>query len=217
MILLGSAAASRRSFALVVASRALPGIFPPVYADGDLLVDGGALDNLPVEVMRDRVGSGCVVAVDLSPEVDPLAAAPFEPGLSGWSVLRNRLNPFTTPRPLPNVADILSRSTGLSQVRQGRAALASEGINLLLHPPSLLLAHWTSRAGRRSLRLANGTPLTPWPILRWLTVSSPEHCTACCQRRIGQAGLLYHVNLVRYARGEHPANVEKQNGGRLGM
>ena len=49
----------------VRASLSLPGIFPPVYADGDLLVHGGALDDLPVEVMRDRVGSGCVVAVEL--------------------------------------------------------------------------------------------------------------------------------------------------------
>jgi NTE family protein/lysophospholipid hydrolase len=131
----------------VRASLSLPGIFPPVYADGDLLVDGGALDNLPVEVMRDRVGSGCVVAVDLSPKVDPLAAAPIEPGLSGWSVLRNRLNPFTTPRPLPNVADILSRSTGLSQVRQRRAALASEGIDLLLHPPIAALGALDYKGG----------------------------------------------------------------------
>jgi len=34
---------------------ALPGIYPPVYADGDLLIDGAAVDNLPVDVMRDRV------------------------------------------------------------------------------------------------------------------------------------------------------------------
>jgi predicted acylesterase/phospholipase RssA len=131
----------------VRASLSLPGIFPPVYADGDLLVDGGALDNLPVEVMRDRVGSGCVVAVDLAPKVDPLTAAPFEPGLSGWSVLRNRLNPFTTPRSLPNVADILSRSTGLSQVRQGRATRASEGIDLLLHPPIAALGALDYKGG----------------------------------------------------------------------
>jgi predicted acylesterase/phospholipase RssA len=48
------------------ASLSLPGFLPPVYAAGDLLVDGAALNNLPVDVMRDRLGSGCVVAVDLS-------------------------------------------------------------------------------------------------------------------------------------------------------
>jgi NTE family protein/lysophospholipid hydrolase len=117
------------------ASMSLPGIFPPVYAAGDLLVDGAALNNLPVDVMRDRMGSGCVVAVDLSPDVEPLNTVPFEHGLSGWQVLKTHLNPFGMPRPVPNVVDILSRSTGLSQIRQRRAVLARDGIDFVLRPP----------------------------------------------------------------------------------
>ena len=54
----------------------------PIVADGDLLVDGAALDNVPVEVMRARIGSGSVIAVDLFPGVEPVTAAPFDPGLS---------------------------------------------------------------------------------------------------------------------------------------
>ena len=104
-------------------SLSLPGFLPPVYAAGDLLVDGAALNDLPVDVMRDRLGSGCVVAVDLSPDVEPLNTVPFEHGLSGWQVLKAHLNPFGTPRPVPNVVDILTRSTGLSQIRQRRAAI----------------------------------------------------------------------------------------------
>jgi len=38
----------------VRASLALPGIFPPVYGAGDLLIDGSAVNNVPVDVMRDR-------------------------------------------------------------------------------------------------------------------------------------------------------------------
>lgn len=34
----------------VIASSAIPGIFPPVTIDGDVYVDGGALDNLNVDV-----------------------------------------------------------------------------------------------------------------------------------------------------------------------
>jgi predicted acylesterase/phospholipase RssA len=117
------------------ASLSLPGFLPPVYAAGDLLVDGAALNNLPVDVMRDRLGSGCVVAVDVSPDVESLNTVPFEHGLSGWQVLKTRFNPSGVPRPVPNVADILGRSTGLSQIRQRRAVLARDGIDLLLHPP----------------------------------------------------------------------------------
>jgi predicted acylesterase/phospholipase RssA/CRP-like cAMP-binding protein len=50
----------------VYASFAIPGIFPPVVReDGRLLVDGGVLDNLPVETMA-RTGEGPVIAVDVT-------------------------------------------------------------------------------------------------------------------------------------------------------
>jgi predicted acylesterase/phospholipase RssA/CRP-like cAMP-binding protein len=116
------------------ASLSLPGIFPPVYADGDLLVDGAALDNVPVEAMRARIGSGTVVAVDLFQDVEPVTTAPFDPGLSGWRVLGRRLNPLAPPQPVPSVFDILTRSTGLSGVRRKRATLADDRVDLLLHP-----------------------------------------------------------------------------------
>ena len=117
----------------VRASLALPGIFPPVYSGGDLLIDGGAIDNVPVDVMRGRIGGGAIVAVDVSAEVEPLTTAPFGPGLSGWRVLGRRVNPFAAPQPVPGVADVLSRSTGLSQVRHRRAL--DDRVDLLLRPP----------------------------------------------------------------------------------
>jgi len=119
----------------VRASMSLPGIFPPVYARGDLLVDGAALNNVPIDVMRGRVGNGCIVAVNLSPGVEPLTTAPFGPGLSGWRVLGRRLNLFAPPQPIPNIVEILNRSTGLSQVRQRRAALGDDRVDLMLRPP----------------------------------------------------------------------------------
>jgi predicted acylesterase/phospholipase RssA/CRP-like cAMP-binding protein len=50
----------------VRASVSLPGILPPVSADGRLLVDGGVLNNLPVDVMRTlRVGHITAIDIDL--------------------------------------------------------------------------------------------------------------------------------------------------------
>jgi NTE family protein len=48
-----------------IASAAVPGLFAPVERDGMLLVDGGILDNLPVNVAR-SMGADVVVAVDVS-------------------------------------------------------------------------------------------------------------------------------------------------------
>ena len=129
------------------ASLSLPGIFPPVYYDGDLLVDGGALDNVPTEVMRARVGGGTVIAVDISPAVEPMTVAPFGPGLSGWKVLADRLNPLSPPRPVPSVLDIVSRANGLSGTRAQRVTLGGEHVDLLLHPPVPAIGAYDFKAG----------------------------------------------------------------------
>ena len=47
------------------ASMSIPGVFAPVEWDGMMLVDGGALNNLPVDVVRE-MGADIVICVDLS-------------------------------------------------------------------------------------------------------------------------------------------------------
>lgn len=48
------------------ASSAVPGVFEPVRHDGRLLVDGGVVDNLPVDVAHD-MGADRVIALSLMP------------------------------------------------------------------------------------------------------------------------------------------------------
>jgi len=50
------------------ASCAIPGVFQPVDYQGKLLVDGGAVDNLPVAVAREKAAD-IVIAVDISQNV----------------------------------------------------------------------------------------------------------------------------------------------------
>ncbi len=62
----------RGSTAVAVrASVAIPGVLPPVPHDGDLLVDGGVLNNMPFEAMRDDSTIGTVIAVDVAPDLGP--------------------------------------------------------------------------------------------------------------------------------------------------
>ena len=49
----------------VLASSAIPGVFPPVDRDGMVLVDGGLVDMVPAPLTR-RMGADIVVAVDVS-------------------------------------------------------------------------------------------------------------------------------------------------------
>ena len=46
------------------ATSAIPGVVPPVFHERRVLVDGGVMDNLPVEEMRHRLG-GDIIAVDV--------------------------------------------------------------------------------------------------------------------------------------------------------
>jgi NTE family protein len=52
------------------ATMSLPGIFPPVELDGRLLVDGGAMNNVPADVAR-AMGATVVVAINVSAPSDP--------------------------------------------------------------------------------------------------------------------------------------------------
>ena len=86
----------------VAASMSLPGIAPPV-TDGDrLLVDGGVLDNLPIEAMTSR-REGPVIAVDVMARGLP----------------RNRRAAANGQPKLPNILETLARSVALAS--RGRA------------------------------------------------------------------------------------------------
>ena len=104
------------------ASIAIPGILPPVPSDGDLLVDGGVLDNVPVDEMRRRNPSGRVLAVDVAPADGPVAERDYGLSVSGFRKLfrRDESGP-------PNVISVMVRSSLLASVR-GRQRVVDEQV-----------------------------------------------------------------------------------------
>lgn len=54
----------------VRASMAVPGVLPPIERHGRLLIDGGAVSNLPVSIARDW-GATRIIAVDISAPLRP--------------------------------------------------------------------------------------------------------------------------------------------------
>jgi predicted acylesterase/phospholipase RssA/CRP-like cAMP-binding protein len=99
----------------VRASVAIPGILPPVPFGGDLLVDGGVLNNLPCDVMRASGTVGRLIAVDLSPPVGPAAKEDFGLAVSGWSALRAQVRPGQSR--FPGLMTILMRALVAGSVR----------------------------------------------------------------------------------------------------
>lgn len=114
------------------ASCSLPGILSPVNHEGRLLVDGGVLNSLPVDIIRTMTHEP-VVAVDI--------AAP-----------RNRKVEFNTPSLLDQMSRLLSgQKNPLSEIfRRGRVIdmfvkaydipqKALTDLRLSLYPPDLLI------------------------------------------------------------------------------
>ena len=80
----------------VGASMSIPGLVPPLSRSGRLLVDGGVLNNLPIDAMADS-GEGPIVAVDVVRRLE--VSAEDEP-------------------PLPSIMETLSRATVLGSVER---------------------------------------------------------------------------------------------------
>ncbi len=99
-------------------SSSVPGLLPPVAIGGRLLVDGGLLDNLPAEALRQRCG-GRLIASDVSVgvEFDQL------PPRHMW--------PWSQPRPrLPGIGQIMMRTAQLASVRDSRNAVTPADLYL---------------------------------------------------------------------------------------
>ena len=110
------------------ASVAIPGVLPPITHSGDVLVDGGTMNNLPVDAMRE-LGRGPVIGCDvgadrafvsLSDEVD----VPLPWQLMSW--LRSR-------KQLPSIFQILWRAGMVNS--SAMTAAHREKTDLLLQPP----------------------------------------------------------------------------------
>ena len=117
------------------ASGGLPGLVPPVVDDGDLLYDGALMNNLPIDIMRQEIRNGPVIAVDVVPPVDLNLHTPQLYSPSGWRLALNRLNPFTTAMSIPGIVSILQRAGQLPSLHTRRLRLAAELADLYVRPP----------------------------------------------------------------------------------
>jgi predicted acylesterase/phospholipase RssA len=97
------------------ASFSIPGVFPPMRtADGDLLVDGGVLDNMPVGIMRRLFDGVTVVAVDVGSQRDIRAGELPDTGvLSGWRWLMQRADPRVATPDIAGIIRVMMRITEL--------------------------------------------------------------------------------------------------------
>jgi NTE family protein/lysophospholipid hydrolase len=117
------------------ASVGLPGILPPVHHGGDLLVDGGLLNNLPVDIGRSLLGSGAVIASDVSLSVELADIPQYGEALTGWQVLWSRLNPYAEALNVPSIVELLHRSGLVSSIHRENSIIKQNVPDLYIDPP----------------------------------------------------------------------------------
>ncbi|KAI9286093.1 hypothetical protein BC943DRAFT_291591 [Umbelopsis sp. AD052] len=108
----------------VRASMSLSGYMPPICDNGNMLVDGGYMDNLPVTVAK-SMGADIIIAVDVASE-DDTSPVQYGDSLSGWWALLQGWNPFRTYK-IPSIADIQSRLAYVSSVPKLEEAKMTDG------------------------------------------------------------------------------------------
>jgi NTE family protein len=126
----GQAAVHRRGplWLWLRASVAIPGVLPPVFAQGQVHVDGATINNLPVDIMRDNLDAA-IVAVDVGADRTFETTAEMTEVPQIW-----RLLPWLRrERPRVNILQILLRS---GMINSTASTIAQRELaDLVLKPP----------------------------------------------------------------------------------
>lgn len=98
------------------ATSAIPGVMPPVPLGDALLIDGGILNNLPLDVARQKSPGGKIIAVDVAPPRGPGAHGDYGLSVTGWQALRSNFGSGRSP--YPKISAVLMRSMITASMRE---------------------------------------------------------------------------------------------------
>lgn len=115
----------------MLASSAIPGVLPPIIYKNEILVDGGTMNNFPVDVMR-KMQANKVIGIDFFLENSrPIKKDGF-PG--GFEIVKNKIAGKGN-RGLPRIGSIILNSTLLASTAKRHEAL--EMLDLHFNPDLL--------------------------------------------------------------------------------
>lgn len=145
------------------ASISIPGVFSPVLRDGAVLVDGGLVNPVPVNVVRD-MGAEFIVAVDLNHgraqahaprEPEPPTARERSPrpdmesgswpermrvayqrNLESWDQkIKAQVHQWTRSGVVPSIIDVLGNSIRIMEAQISETSLRATKPDVVIRPP----------------------------------------------------------------------------------
>jgi len=155
-------------------SMSIPGVFSPVIRDGDIIIDGGIVNNFPIDIMSDWCEGGTVIGLTAQSERPASKRRTFdiEDGVPGWRILLNRLNPFSKNIRVPLLPVTLLKTLEINTLRQQRGYkhLADMLLNVDTHEFGLLDFDDYERITQKGYDTAK-------PIVEAWLKSQPEYVT----------------------------------------
>lgn len=127
----------------VRATGSIPGVLPPFHTEeGNVLVDGSLVNNLPLSAMR-KLKTGPNIAIDF--DLPPAGISPIQystiPGR--WQLLRSYLLPFVGRRPsAPSLGNVIVRAMTMSRERTSELGDCDRLISPPL-PPEMKVLDWS--------------------------------------------------------------------------
>lgn len=123
------------------ASCAAPGILPPVPIGGDLMVDGGAFNNYPVDVMG-RSGATRIIGANIARNVNESGEYDEIPG--GWALAWDKLTGRRRKYRVPSLMSILMNATTLSSTARAEGPEAIADLEFRVNLPSVGILDWNA-------------------------------------------------------------------------
>ena len=125
----------------LTATYAIPGVLPPVIIDGHLHVDGGVVNNLPVDVLEET-GAAKTICVDLIGGM--YRPVGIEKLPTNMALLLDRLRPKRKRKfRIPGTVSILLNSTVLSSLERQRKMRERADLGLRPELERIGLLDWT--------------------------------------------------------------------------
>lgn len=150
------------------ASCAVPGLLPPVPIAGDLMVDGGAFNNFPTDVMS-GTGVARIIGVNIARDVGQDATYEEIPG--SWTLAWDRFTGNRRRYRVPSLMSVLMNATTLYSASREQIAASMTDLEFRINLPSVGILDWHAfdhavdvgyRNARKTLEAMSGDQLAPY-------------------------------------------------------
>lgn len=137
------------------ASSSIPGLIPPMLLENELHLDGGLLNNLPVDVMRERLGPKAkIIAVDLNSFSPDPNKYQFPPILTFKEALLAKLSSKGRETyKFPRFADMFLHGLFVGSISKSRQNAMAANVLINLSLDKFQLLHSTSQQAKQLINI----------------------------------------------------------------